>query len=236
MCPAARDRDVEERATRRLRPLADGKRSDRLAGPVVQGEHLVAGKPVEQPVLQHGERAADALLARLEDEMHGALEGGRGGEIPGSAQQHGGVAVVAAGVHQPRLAAAIRQVGLLLHRQAVHVGAQADRLAARAALQHADHAGLADAPVHLDAPLGELGRDDLRRAVLLQPDLRVGMQVAADGGQLIVKAADRLDGRHGLSHRLSPWRCAPHRPTWRAPPPDRRGRPARIEHSRRCPA
>ena len=70
-----------------------------------------------------------------------------------------------------------------------------------AAPQHADHAGLADAAMHLDAPLGELGRDDLGRAVLLQPDLRVGMQVAADGGQLIVEAADRLDGRHGLSHR-----------------------------------
>ena len=63
-------------------------------------------------------------------------------------------------------------------------------------LQHADHAGLADAAVHLDAPLGELGRDDLGRAVLLEPELRVGVQVAADGGQLIVEAADRLEGRH----------------------------------------
>ena len=45
------------------------------------------------------------------------------GEIFSGAKQHRGVPVMAAGVHLARIGRAVRQVGLLIHRQRVHVGA-----------------------------------------------------------------------------------------------------------------
>ena len=72
-----------------------------------------------------------------------AVEIARLGEILRGAEQHGGVAVMAAGMH---LARGLRGIGLAVasvDRQRVHVGAQADG-AARcrlAALDHADDAG-----------------------------------------------------------------------------------------------
>jgi len=56
------------------------------------------------------------------------------------------MAVVAAAVEAAGNGRAPFQVGILFHRQRVHVGAQADALAAAAfALEHADHAGAAEA-------------------------------------------------------------------------------------------
>ena len=53
------------------------------------------------------------------------------GEIFGGAEQHRGVAVMAAGVHLARHRRLVGQPGLFLERQRVHVGAQADHLVAR---------------------------------------------------------------------------------------------------------
>jgi hypothetical protein len=46
--------------------------------------------------------------------------------VLGRRQQHGGVAVVAAGVHLAGVLAGMREAVELLHGQGVHVGAQAD--------------------------------------------------------------------------------------------------------------
>ena len=43
-------------------------------GPVVHAEDLLAGELLEQPVLDHRLGAAAAFLGRLEDEVHGAVE------------------------------------------------------------------------------------------------------------------------------------------------------------------
>ena len=51
----------------------------------------------------------------------------------------------------------------------------------------------ADAAMHLDAPLLELPRDQFGGAMLLQTELRIGVDVMPDGGQLAVVAGDRLD-------------------------------------------
>src|SRR6185437_4153422 len=89
------------------------------------------------------------------------------------------------------------QVGILLHRQRVHVGTKADALAAAAvALEHADHAGAAEPAMHLDAPLRQLVGDDARGAHFLEADLGMGMQVAADRGEFLGIAVDAFDGGH----------------------------------------
>ena len=155
----------------------------------------VAGKALEQIVLQHGQRAADAFLAGLEDEVHRAVEVARLRQVARGAEQHRGVAVMAAGVHLAVVAAAIREVVGLVDRQRVHVGAQADRGLAVAGAQHADHAGVADAAVHLDAPFLQLARDQVGGAMLLQAEFRMGVDVLADGGEFGVVAADLVDRR-----------------------------------------
>ncbi len=93
----------------------------------------------------------------------------------------------------------VRQVGRLQDRQRVHVGAQADRALAVAVAEHADHAGLADAAMHLDAPFLQLLGDQFGGAVLFQAELRVGVDVAADGGQFRLVAAGTVE--RGVGHR-----------------------------------
>ena len=127
-----------------------------MPGMIVHAEHRVAGKALEQLVLEHRQRAAEPFLGRLEDEVHRAVEVARLGEIARRAEQHGGVAVMAAGVHHARPGRLVGHVVRLEDRQRVHVGAQPDRHRAVAFAQHADHAGAADAAMHLDAELLEL--------------------------------------------------------------------------------
>ena len=114
-----------------------------------------------------------------------------GASRPGSAPRRAAsrVAVVAAAVHEAAAARAPGELVLLVHRQRVHVGAQADRFGrwpvCRAA-DHADDAGLADAG---RAPRRRRQTrsacDHARRgAVLLEAELGMRVQVAAERRQL----------------------------------------------------
>src|SRR5512143_734835 len=96
----------------------------------------------------------------------------------------------------------MREAVLLLHRQRVHVGAQADRTSAPrvAAGYDCDHARSSDSSVVLDAQRAQLLGDDLRRAVLVETELRMHVQVAPQRGELGVPALDVLDR---IRHRLS---------------------------------
>src|SRR5262249_16445636 len=149
--------------------------------------------------LDHHLAAAPAFLCRLEDHVRGAVEVARFLQVAGRTEQHGRVAVVAAGVHAPGMRRLVRDVGGLVHRQAVPVGPQADRAAARAlpALDYADHAGLRDPAVHFDAPSRQPLGDDLRGAALLERELRVRVNVAADRAQVGVEFADVI---YGFAH------------------------------------
>ncbi len=83
---------------------------------------------------------------------------------------------------RPLCLAAMVEGVALVHRQRIHVGAQADCHRIVADPDGADHAGLADAGGDLDAPFLELLGDDAAGALLLEAQLGVGMDVAADGG------------------------------------------------------
>jgi hypothetical protein len=84
---------------------------------VVQRKHRLAGKAFEQAVLDHLQRAGLAhLLGRLEDEVHRAAEVAGLRQVPGRRQQHGGVAVVPAGVHAPIVRGAVGEVVFFLKR------------------------------------------------------------------------------------------------------------------------
>jgi hypothetical protein len=92
------------------------------------------------------------------------------------------VAVVAAGVHRVRVGAAVREGVHLLDRQRVHVGAQADHAlacAAVTAVHQADHARLCEAAVDLDAPGREPFGHQVGREALLEAELGVRVDAAA---------------------------------------------------------
>ena len=61
--------------------------------------------------------------------MNRALEVFGFGQLLGRSQQHGGVAIMAAGMHGARMLAGIRFLGFFLNGQGIHVGAQSDAFA-----------------------------------------------------------------------------------------------------------
>ena len=126
----ALDGDVEEIGAGHRRSRQDRDLAMVQVGRVVQPVDLVAGKFLEQAVLDHGARAAETFFGGLEDEVHGAVEILRLRQVARGAEQHGGVAVMAAAVEAAGNGRAPFQVGVLFHRQRVHVGAQADPLGA----------------------------------------------------------------------------------------------------------
>ena len=73
--------------------------------PVVHAEDRFDRIFVEDTFFDHEPRAAFVLLGRLEDEMHRAGEIARLGEMFGGAEQHRGMAVMAAGMHPARAVA-----------------------------------------------------------------------------------------------------------------------------------
>ena len=194
------DADLVGGRHHRSRPHGD------LAGrqfrPVVQRVDLVRGKALEQAVAHHHAAPAAVLLGRLEDHIGGAVEVARLGQVARGAEQHGRVPVVSAGVHAPFVARAVRTLRGLVHGQAVHVGAQADRAAAAssASLDHADDAGAGQSAMHLDAPVAEPLRDDVGGPVLLEREFGMHVDVAPHGDELVVVAAHAFDGvAHGGS-------------------------------------
>ena len=188
---------VEQSAAGHLRAGADGELADVELGPVVHAEDLFAGELVEQPVLDHGLGAATAFLGRLEDEVHGAVEVTGRRKILGGPQQHGGVTVVAARMHAALVRAAMVEGVELVHRQRIHVGAQADGAWIVADPDGADDTGLADAGRHFQAPLLQLLGHDGAGPLFLEAQFGMGMNVAPDGGQLVSEGGDLGLDVHG---------------------------------------
>ena len=114
------------------------------------------------------------------------------------AEQHRGVAIVAATVHPTRILRGVRETIVFGHRQRVHVGAKSDRASAVAAFaaQHADQAGLAQAAMYFDTPLFQLSGDEIGRAIFMKRQFGVRMDIATNGGQAFVFPLDFSDQAH----------------------------------------
>jgi len=201
MAARALDDDVEE-----ARPGHGGaglaeNAPRRGVGVVVQPVELVAGKALEQAFRDHPARTAEPFLGGLEDQHCRAGEVARRREIAGGAEQDRGMAVMAAGMHLAGIARGIGQVRGLGDRQRIHVGAQADAaLAGLLAVDDADDTGPGNALMHLvDPPVAQRLRHDPRRARLLEADLGMRVQIAADRGEFVLITLDEGDGGHGLS-------------------------------------
>ena len=93
---------------------------------IVDGIDLVARKALKQAILHHRAGTRVAFFTGLKNQNGGAVKVTRLSQVAGSTHQHRGVAVVPAGVHQPRLARFPTELVVLRHWQRIHVGAQAD--------------------------------------------------------------------------------------------------------------
>ena len=191
--------DFELVARRHHRPRAGGKLPHLGPRPVVHAKHRFHRKLLKQPVLDHLAGATATLFRGLKNQVHRAVKVPVFSEMLGCGQQHGGVAVMAAGVHLAGVHAGVAEGVELLHGQRVHVGAQANRAAGRAAFDNAHHAGGAQAAVNGNAPLGQLLRHHLGCAHFLEAQLGVGVNVTAKGSHVGRLLNNRINQVHGVS-------------------------------------
>ena len=174
-----------------------------MPGIIVHAVDFLDAEALHQAVLDHRAAAAAALLGRLEDHDRGAGEIARLGEIFRGAEQHRGVAVMAAGVHLAGRRSDLygRSVASSIGSASMSARSPIDLAApALAAADHADHAGPADAGHHLVAAEGlELLGHARGGAVHVEQQLRMGMDIAPPCGDFGVQVGDTVDDRHGNS-------------------------------------
>jgi hypothetical protein len=165
--------------------------------------NLIDGEAVHQTILDHRGGAGATLLRRLKDDNRIAGKVPGFGEIPGRAEQHRGMPVMAAGMHLARRPGGVRKFGRLLDRQRIHIGAKPDpldvALAGRfAALDDADNAGATQTRRHLvTAELPKPLRDEGRGAVNVVQQLRMFMDIPAPGLNVGLQIGDAIDDGHG---------------------------------------
>ena len=178
---------------------ADGEAADRDPRHVMQAINLLDGETLDEAFLHHLAGAAAALLGGLKYEDRSAVKVARLGQVASRAEQHGGVAVMAAGVHLPGSLRPVGHIARLLDRQGVHVGPEADHPAGgdAPAPDDADNARAAKAGHHLVAAERlELVGDDPRRAVNVEEQLGMLVEIAAPGGDVIDEVGDAVDDWH----------------------------------------
>ena len=173
-------------------------------GPVVQAEHLLGREALEQPLVDHHPPAAAALLGRLEDQVDRAGEVAGLGQIAGGTQQHGGVAVMAAGVHPAGLPARPRR-----RRSASWIGRAS--MSARRPMPRPPAARRGSPPPRRSGRCRYAPRrrrssrsfSATNAAVSRssKPELRPLVQVAPPRGQLVLILGDAVDDRHGGTPR-----------------------------------
>ena len=101
------------------------------------------------------------------------------------AQHAGGMEIMAAGMHFPRLTGGIGQPGFLLDGQRVNIAAQADHAARAAAADLRDHARFQPGIQHGHARRRQRLFDLLRGSMLLQPQLGMPVEVLKKSAQFL---------------------------------------------------
>ena len=178
---AALDLDLEVVDGGHQRAAVDADLADGQGAPEVEAES--GAHALEHAVVRARLRSSLAFLGRLEEEAHGRV-GLLRGEQAGDGERHRHVAVVSAGVHAARDRRGVGLFARFLQGQRIHVRAQHDARASRAVVGH--DTGPSDPRARCEADLAQPIRDDAGRAVLLEGELGVAVQVAARGDEGLV--------------------------------------------------
>ena len=165
---------------------------------VVHAVDFLDGPTGHQAIIHHGLAAGAAFFGRLEDHDNRAVEFAGRGEVLGRAEKHGGMAIMAAGMHLPGNGRAVGEVGFLLDRQRVHIGAQADSASAWpvAPVDHADNAGLANPFDHVvTAKSPQLRGNNAGCAMHIIKKLGMRVEITSPAGDFTLERENtRIDG------------------------------------------
>ncbi len=101
MRAVALNSDIPGRCTCHHRACLHVEVPNRKFWPIVHAKNAVTRETVEQSVCDHRQRATQALFSRLKDEVHRSVKALACSKILCRTKQHGGVAVVPAGMHEP---------------------------------------------------------------------------------------------------------------------------------------
>jgi hypothetical protein len=180
-------------------PLTDRELADRQAGQIVHAEHLGDAEAFHHSVIDHLAATTAALFGRLKDHRHRSGEIPGGGEMAGCAKQHGGMAVMSAGVHLAGSPRRPRHACCLFDGKGIHIGAQADgrSIAAGPAMDDTDNAGAADAGDHFVATKGfQFFGDKGCGVVHVKQQFGVGVNGPAPFGDFILLGDDVINKLH----------------------------------------
>ena len=192
------DRELVHR--RHDRPRRGVEIPHRGAGRIVQRIDLTDAEAFDHALSDHGLGAAAMFLGRLEDQRDCPREGARLGQVPGRAEEHRRMPVMAAGMHPARPDRGMGKPSLLPDRQRIHVGAQADDRARGRPLppdQRHDARGR-DSLMHLvHAEFAQPRGDKGRRLVTVERELGMHVKVPPPGCHLLREIGDAVDHGHG---------------------------------------
>ena len=199
MRPFSRDIHFQIGDRRHHRAFAPQESAFRRARPIMHAENTFHREARKQPFLHHQFAAGQVFFRRLENHINRAIEIARLRQVSRRTQQHGGMPIMATGMHLARNFGSIRQPGFFHDGQRINIGAQPNGAAIiGAATNHADHAGLGDACHYLiTAECAQLFGDDAGSAHLLQPQFGMFMKIAPPGGHFRVEFGDAVDDGHG---------------------------------------
>src|SRR5487761_1273293 len=202
MSTAAADADLERSERGHHGAIAGHTSAHGKTRPVVQRIDAVAGKSLEQSLLDHAPAAALVLFRRLKDEVHRAIEVGQIRAHARGREGYGGVAVMSASMHDTRDSRDVWCAALLPDRQRIHVSAYADGAPAGAPCQRSDHPRSGETPMPLQSEPLELGGDEFRGLPLAEGELRVSMQMMSPrdslGQQIRVAGIGGVHRWHGI--------------------------------------
>ena len=190
MRAVAADLNIELIGAGHHRTVMDGELAHRQTWPVVHAKYRIDRKLIEQTLFDHYPRTAIGFLSGLEDEHHRAIEirfvvCTTCRQVLRRAKQHGGMAVVAAGMHAAIVAGAMRKQVLFAHRQRIHVGAQTNAARAVAAFEDANHTGSRQTAMYRNPLCFKKSGNAVAGALFLKRQFRMRMQVVAQGHQFI---------------------------------------------------
>ena len=212
MATAPFDHDGKGIGGGKERPRTDRELAHGQAGHVVHAVDLLDVPAVHHAVVAHHLAATAAFFGRLEDHHHRAVEVAGFAQVFRGPQQHGGMPVMAAGMHHARGFRGMRGACRLDDRQRVHVGAQPDDLARGIGPppDHADNPGAADARHDLiAAEFAQAVGHDACGAMHLEQKLGVFVEIAPPCGDFGLHLGDAVLDGHGRSFQAeSGRRCS----------------------------
>ncbi len=178
------------------RPTAKHQLALRNARHVVHGKNRIARKTLKQPVFHHLQRATAAFFGGLKNQVQRAVKHTALRQLLRRSQQHGGVAVVAAGVHHAVVATGPIGPRGFHNRQRVHVGPQTQAARRTAPAQLAYHTGATQVGAHRIAPAAQLVGHQRAGAVLVKSQFGVAVNVAPQGHKFLNRViAETFQGR-----------------------------------------